>query len=410
MMDITEHIKQAQERELILARPMSSLTDADRLTVRKGDRAIAALLKKFDRYLWANLNQFFGVNAAEYYYVALDGFYKAVKSFDGRGEFLGWLSKKVRWELQSAIRSNCRTAEHSTTVDPVVFETISVECDRVDEPTEVLAAISKLDADEQQVVNLYTQGFSWSEIGEVIQRSSDAAAAWFQRILKKVRRILGVDVVSVSRAKRPSVSWMRRTVDRFTSNKKDYPNVTQHFSRKQQTIPQQFNAWVARQKPSDWVAYALTSGVLATHVMTPSGWLAIPLYGATAAAIVTINKHRRKTPKAVYKIALGAIVLAFAWSVLGLFQPADALFFDTLAKGIKALLDVFNIPGLDPVSDYISKGLALIGVVFVASKIIGYLKSRQGDDEEQSRNIQNLINVILALTIGDVLISFFFFT
>ena len=156
-------------------------------------------------------------------------------------------------------------------MDPVVFETISVECDRVDEPIDVHEAISKLDADEQQVVNLYTQGFSWAEIGEIIQRSSEAAAAWFQRILKKVRRILGVDVVSVSRAKRPSVSWMRRMIDRFTSNKKDDPKVTQLLSRKKQTIPQQFNAWVARQKPSDWVAYALTGGVLATHVMTPGG-------------------------------------------------------------------------------------------------------------------------------------------
>lgn len=166
-----------------------------------------------------------------------------------------------------------------------------------------------------------------------------------------------------------------------------------------------FSTWLTRQRPSDWTAYTLAGGTVAIHSLLPSGFLTIPLYGLTTAGLLAIDKHKEKTPKQIRQIATVAILTAFCWCSAGLSHPVQALVFNRISDGLTKAIGAFGVTGLDKVPSWITQFFVILAFVAVGGLIVGWLKTRQGDDEENNRAVNKAIGIVVKLLLGDVLLS-----
>ena len=164
-------------------------------------------------------------------------------------------------------------------------------------------------------------------------------------------------------------------------------------------------SWFSRQQPSNWAAYTVAGGTVAIHALLPSGFLTIPLYGFTTAGLMTIDKYKDKTTKQIRQIATVAILAAFFWCSAALSHPAHALVFNRISAGLTTAITAFGVTGLDKVPVWVTEFFVIIAFVAVGGIIIGWLKTRHGDDEENNRSINHAVGVIVKLLIGDVLLS-----
>lgn len=165
-----------------------------------------------------------------------------------------------------------------------------------------------------------------------------------------------------------------------------------------------FSTWLTRQHPSDWTAYTLAGGTVVIHSLLP-GFLTIPLYGLTTAGLLAIDKHKEKTPKQIRQIATVAILTAFYWCSAGLSHPAHALVFNRISDGLTKAIGAFGVTGLDKVPTWITEFFVILAFVAVGGLIVGWLKTRQGDDEENNRAVNKAIGIVVKLLLGDVLLS-----
>lgn len=166
-----------------------------------------------------------------------------------------------------------------------------------------------------------------------------------------------------------------------------------------------FTSWLSSQRPSNWAAYTLAGGTVAIHALLPSGFLTIPLYGLTTAGLLTIDKYKEKTPKQIRQIATVAVLTAFCWCSVGLSHPAHALVFNRISEGLTKAIAAFGVTGLDKVPVWITEFFVILAFVAIGGLIVGWLKTRQGDDEENNRAVNKAIGIVVKLLLGDVLLS-----
>ena len=165
------------------------------------------------------------------------------------------------------------------------------------------------------------------------------------------------------------------------------------------------SSWLSAQRLQDWAAYAVAVGTVALHAFLPSGFLSIPLYGLTTAGLLTIDKHKKTTPKSIRQIATVAILTAFSWCSIGLSHPVQALVFNRISSGLTSAFTSFGVTGLERVPTWITQFFVILAFVAIGGLIVGWLKTRQGDDEENSRAANKAVGVIVKLVLGDVLLS-----
>jgi hypothetical protein len=166
-----------------------------------------------------------------------------------------------------------------------------------------------------------------------------------------------------------------------------------------------FLSWLFNQRPGDWAAYGLAGGTVAIHAFLPSGFLTIPLYGLTTAGLLTLDKYKAKTPKGIFQIAKVAILTAFVWCSVGLSHPVQALVFNRISDGLTKAISAFGVTGLDKVPVWITQFFVILAFVAIGGLIVGWLKTRQGDDEENNRAVNKAIGIVVKLLLGDVLLS-----
>lgn len=163
--------------------------------------------------------------------------------------------------------------------------------------------------------------------------------------------------------------------------------------------------WLSRQRPGDWTAYTVAVGTVGLHALLPSGLLTIPLYGFTTAGLLTLDKHRQTTPKSIRQLATVAILTAFCWCSSALSHPAHALVFNRISEGLTTAIAAFGVTGLEKVPTWITQFFVILAFVAIGGLIVGWLKTRQGDDEENNRAVNKAIGIVVKLLIGDVLLS-----
>ena len=164
-------------------------------------------------------------------------------------------------------------------------------------------------------------------------------------------------------------------------------------------------SWLSRQRPANWTAYTLAGATVGVHTLLPSGFLTVPLYGLTTAGLMTIDQYKAKTPKRVYQLAMVAILTAFIWCSVALSHPAHALVFNRISEGLTKAIGAFGVAGLDKVPTWVTEFFVILAFVAIGGLIVGWLKTRQGDDEENNRAINKAIGIVVKLLVGDVLLS-----
>ena len=164
-------------------------------------------------------------------------------------------------------------------------------------------------------------------------------------------------------------------------------------------------SWLSRQRPANWTAYTLAGATVGVHALLPSGFLTIPLYGLTTAGLMTLDQYSAKTPKQIRQLAMVAILTAFIWCSIALAHPVHALVFNRISAGLTTAISAFGVAGLEKVPVWVTQFFVILAFVAIGGLIVGWLKTRQGDDEENNRAVNKAIGIVVKLLIGDVLLS-----
>jgi hypothetical protein len=99
------------------------------------------------------------------------------------------------------------------------------------------------------------------------------------------------------------------------------------------------------------------------------------------------------------------LLTAFSWCSAGLSHPAQALVFNRISEGLTTAITAFGVTGLEKVPTWITQFFVILAFVAIGGLIVGWLKTRQGDDEENNRAVNKAIGIVVKLLIGDVLLS-----
>lgn len=163
------------------------------------NRAFAELLSRYHLWIWSQIHSRPTLDSQAAYSAALEGFQVAITSFDlSTGFALASLASIcVRNALQGLLRKEQRQAAkikqaaiHSVgvhednCVDPFEQEQFYQTVQRLDQ------AISSLGEATQQIVSMRGQGLKFSEIGQQLDKSSDAVRMAHRRAIIALRSIL----------------------------------------------------------------------------------------------------------------------------------------------------------------------------------------------------------------------------
>jgi RNA polymerase sigma factor (sigma-70 family) len=424
-------IAQAQKRYQLLTTGQN-LTLEDKKTIRRGERALERLLASQAKQIESRIQKLLAklptLNREDLRQSAQEGIIKAIHSFDLSKGFrlITWawyqISSKFKQQVTGEVTQS-KAESSAKTQTPVAQDNTQIEVLQLDSVQKVIA---KFKQPIQKIIELRTQGYEFPEIGKFLGKTADACRMGYNRAIQRIRQIL-IPSETVYPAT-PSTQWMTRLKLRFGKNVRfryrprhnDY-----RVQRKSMTIQKastRFPTWVSQQTSIDWASYLFAGADLTAHALTPGGLVAIPLYGVTAIGIASLMQYRSRLPafsisigknrlrlkrKASFLAVLSLIAFAFASASLSLFQPAHALFFDTIGQILKALIGLFGVQGLDNVPNYVAGGLAMFGLVLFASQAIKFLRYRENDPDAYSDIIQGAIKVFVVLAIGDVILSFF---
>ncbi len=424
-------IAQAQERHKLLA-TVHDLSLEDKKTIRQGERALERLLASQAKQIESRIQKLLAkipmLNRQDLRQSAQEGIIEAIHSFDLSKGFrlITWawyqISSKFKQQITGDVIQG--KAENSArTQTPVVQDTPKIDVLQLDSVQKVIA---KFKQPIKKIIELRTQGYEFPEIGKLLGKTADACRMGYNRAIQRIRQLLLPSETVHPMA--PTTQWMSQLKLRFGKNVRFGYGLCHNDDRVQgpivtiQRALTKFSSWVSRQTSIDWASYLFAGADLTTHALTPGGLIVIPMYGITAIGIASLMRYRSRFPalsisigknrlrlkrKASFLGTLALITFAFASASLSLFQPAHALFFDTIGTILKALIALFGVQGLDKVPNYVAGGLAMFGLVLFASQAIKFLRYRENDPDAYSDIIQGAIKVFVVLAIGDVILSFF---
>jgi RNA polymerase sigma factor (sigma-70 family) len=216
-------IEQAKHRLSVSASP-SQQTPEGREIYRRGERAITFLLKQYERFIYGLIHRICPA-LEDAYSVALHGFTKALQSYDFRIPLLSWLRIKITGVLLDAVSSQ----QHRHRRERVLlehlqaFKALPTSRDAALEEVpfqefipRIREALALLSESERLCLSLQAEGYQWAEIGELLDKSPDAARMQFTRSLQKLRLSMGVEVAKPTKVKVvPKPCWMRTLYTRL---------------------------------------------------------------------------------------------------------------------------------------------------------------------------------------------------
>ncbi len=220
----TSLLEQAQARIAVLAQtPVAELIPTQRQVIRQGERAIAQLLKSYERFLYKRISLHCPrVDSDAAFSAALVGFRKAIESFDFSSPFFSWLKIKSSSALMDEARRRAIGTQREFELHLQLSNEIGIaEALEFEQLTpKIRAALEKLSELERLCLLLHSEGLSWIEVGEVLGKSPDAARMQKNRAIKKIRIELGLEQAKprakataipepVKQDAKPAGFWMR---------------------------------------------------------------------------------------------------------------------------------------------------------------------------------------------------------
>ena len=130
----------------------------------------------------------------------------------------------------------------------------------------------------------------------------------------------------------------------------------------------------------------------------------VPIYVMGAGGLNLSHTLRSRLLK---RLSFMGIIALFTVLSIGVADPAHALFFNRIDTILNTAISAFGVSEISAVRGWVVNGLKFVGVVIVGGIVIASLKSRPGDDEENSAGFRRFIGFFIKLLLGDLLLSLF---
>lgn len=430
-------------QKMLCAPSAQALTNIEK---RSSDRAFAELMSRYNQWIWKQANSISGLDQDDAYSAALEGFQKAITTFDlTSGNALAtWAYHCVRGALGTVLRHE---QGQIARVDKIAATTSLVYEDEQRDPYEeeqfhesiqkLHQATSQLGETAQRIVFMRNEGMKFAAIGAELGKSADAVRMAYNRAITALNSRLTqqpeVEVIShdeptvlqenQSTFQIPEMNWMRRSWERFNSNvrlchqapilsrtKQGKPMYTRQPLRSTRVlIHKPRNTLFTKFLDSPALKYIswLTVALLVLYRVLTSEWFVLLVCGVGGTLLALLLQHWRAFSKRHRGQLLFGLCAVLSWCLLIMHAPAYALFFDTLETGLTTLFARFGVAGVEAIPGWIGGVFRILGIVFLAILAIRFGRSREDDDEGTKAIVGKVVQIIAGLLVFDALIELF---
>ncbi|MBW4637626.1 MAG: sigma-70 family RNA polymerase sigma factor [Gloeocapsa sp. UFS-A4-WI-NPMV-4B04] len=432
-----------------------SKTALTQIEKRRGDRAFAELLSRYNRWIWKQINSISRVDPDDAYSAALEGFQKAIATFDltSGNALASWAKHCVRGALAAVLRNQQGQAAR---VEKLKATTTLVHEDELRDPYEeeqlhqcvekLHQASSLLSETAQQIVLKRNEGMKFKAIGAELGKSADAVRMAYNRAITALGGMLTQQPESVvitqpesvvithkpptvlqeeqlqSTFQTPENNWMKSLWERCKLNVRSFerapilsrtvqgkPMRKQLSSSTRTFINKPRNTVFTKFLDSPALKYIswLTVALLVLYRVLMGEWLVLLLCGVGGTLLALFWQHYGAISKRHRGQLLFCLSTVLSWCSFTIHSPAYALFFDTLENGLTSLFGRFGVTGVEAIPGWIGGVFRLLGIVFLAILAVRFGRSREDDDEGARQTVGKVVQIIAGLLIFDSLIELF---
>lgn len=431
-------------QKMLCAPSSQALTNIEK---RSSDRAFAELMSRYNQWIWKQVNAISGLDQDDAYSAALEGFQKAITTFDlTSGNALAtWAYHCVRGALGTVLRHE---QGQIARVDKIAATTSLVYEDEQRDPYEeeqfhqsiqkLHQASSKLSETAQKIVLMRNEGMKFRAIGAELGKSADATRMAYNRAITALGGMLTQqpefvvityeqptvlqEEQSQSTFQVPENNWMRRLWKRCKLNvrlKERAPILSRTVQGKAMTKQLLRSTRALYYKPRNtlftkfldspalkYISW-LTVALLVLYRVLMGEWLVLLVCGVGGTLLALCLQHYGAISKRHRGQLLFCLCAVLSWCSFTIHSPAYALFFDTLENGLTSLFGRFGVTGVESIPGWIGGVFRLLGIVFLAILAVRFGRSREDDDEGARQTVGKVVQIIAGLLIFDSLIELF---
>lgn len=408
------------------------------------DRAFAELLSRYNRWIWKQINSISRLDQDDAYSAALEGFQKAIATFDltSGNALASWAKHCVRGALATVLRNQQGQAAR---VEKLKATTTLVYEDELRDPYEeeqlhqsvekLHQASSLLSETAQQIVLKRNEGMKFRAIGAELGKSADAVRMAYNRAIKALGRMLTQpeSVVTTHEQQRvlqeeqsqstfqvPENNWMKSLWERCKLNVRSFeraPILSRTVQGKGMTKKLLRSTRALYYKPRNtlftkfldspvlkYISW-LTVALLVLYRVLMGEWIVLLVCGMGSTLLALLWQQWRVISKRYRGQLLFGLCTVLSWCLSTMHSPAYALFFDTLENGLTSLLARFGVTGLENIPSWIGGVFRIMALVFLAILGIRFGRSHGDDDEGTRQVVGKLVQVLCGLLAFDVMME-----
>lgn len=427
-------------QRMLLAPNKEALTQIEK---RLGDRAFAELLGRYNRWIWKQINSISRLDPDDAYSAALEGFQKAVATFDltSGNALASWAYYCVRGAVTTVLRARqgqIARVEKLAATSALVYEDElqdPYEQEQLHQSVEKLHhATAKLGETAQKIVSKRNEGMKFAAIGAELGKSADAVRMAYNRAVAALNQMLSQPPEVVESRDRvvsqeqllvlqaPEADWMRRLWERSKLNVRflrRVPILNRTVGEKSMTKRLLRSTRAALHKPRNtlftkflnspalkYISW-LTVALLVLYRMLMGEWVVLLVYGVGGTVAALLWQHWRAISICHRKQLLFSLCAVLSWCLFTIHLPAHALFFDTLETGLTTLFARFGVADTTSFPLWIGAMFRILGIVFIGILALRFGRSRDEDDEGTRQVTGKVVQVIGALIIFDAMLELF---
>ncbi len=368
-------------QRMLQAPSKAALTQIEK---RRGDRAFAELLSRYNRWIWKQINSLTRVDPDDAYSAALEGFQKAIATFDLKSgnALASWAKHCVRGALGTVLRNQqgqaARVEKLKATNTTLVYEDElrdPYEEEQLHQSIEKLhQASSLLSETAQQIVMKRNEGMKFRAIGAELGKSSDAVRMAYNRAITALGGMLTQHPESVVTTHKPPTvlqeeqlqstfqvpenNWMKSLWERCKLNVRSFeraPILSRTVQGKAMTKQLSSSTRASYNKPRNtlftkfldspalkYISW-LTVALLVLYRVLMGEWLVLLVCGVGGTLLALLKQHYSTISKSYRRQLLFGLCAVLSWCLFTMHSPAYALFFDTLETGLTSLFARYNI-------------------------------------------------------------------
>lgn len=430
-------------QRMLQAPSKAALTQIEK---RSSDRAFAELLSRYNRWIWKQINSLTRVDPDDAYSAALEGFQKAIATFDLKSgnALASWGKHCVRGALATVLRNQQRQAARveklkatNTTlvhedqlIDPYEEEQLHQSIQKLHQASSLLSETA------QQIVLKRNEGMKFKAIGAELGKSADAVRMAYNRAITALGGMLTQQPESVvvthkpltvlqenqSTLQVPENNWMKSLWERCKLNVRSFeraPILSRTVQGKPMSKQLNSSTRALYHKPRNtlftkfldspalkYISW-LTVALLVLYRVLWGEWFVLLVCGVGGTLLALSLEHYSTIKKGYRSKLLFGLCAVLSWCLFTMHSPAYALFFDTLETGLTSLFTRFGVTGVESIPLWIGGVFRLLGIVFLAILAIRFGRSREDDDEGTKAIVGKVVQIIAGLLIFDSLIELF---